>query len=83
MNSRYIKLSLAALAIFLVTLACEFSFSSAEVENLRLARDEAGQQTTTQFEPADTVTSLHCALGGEGSGTGVATNPCEWWLASV
>lgn len=54
MNPRYFKLSLAVLAIFLVTLACEFSFSSAEVENVRLARDEAGQQTTTQFEPTDT-----------------------------
>jgi hypothetical protein len=54
MNSRTFKLSLAVLAIFLVTLACEFSFSSAKVENLRLARDEAGQQTTTQFVPTDT-----------------------------
>ncbi len=54
MNPRNFKLSLAVLAIFLVTIACEFSFSSANVENLRLARDEAGQQTTTQFEPTDT-----------------------------
>lgn len=54
MNTRYFKLSLAVLAIFLVTLACEFGFSSASVDNLRLARDEAGQQATTQFDPGDT-----------------------------
>lgn len=54
MKLRYFKLSLAILAIFLVTLACEFSFSSAKVDNLRLARDEAGQQATTQFAPGDT-----------------------------
>lgn len=54
MNPRYFKLFLAILAIFLVTLACSFNFSTAKVENLRLAQDQAGQQTTTQFAAGDT-----------------------------
>jgi hypothetical protein len=54
MNPRIFKLFLAALSVLLVTLACEFSFSSASIENVRLALDESGQQTTTEFEPTDT-----------------------------
>lgn len=54
MNTRKMKLSFAVLAVLLATLACQFGFSTAKVENLRLAKDEAGQQTTTQFEPTDT-----------------------------
>lgn len=54
MKPRLLKLFLAVLSVLLVTLACEFSFSSASVDNVRLARDEAGQQAITQFEPTDT-----------------------------
>jgi hypothetical protein len=54
MNPRNIRLSAAILVVLLAGLACQFSFSTAEVENLRLAQDEAGQQATTQFNPGDT-----------------------------
>jgi hypothetical protein len=54
MNPRNFKLILAVLVVLLAGLACQFSFSTAEVENLRLAKDEAGQQATTQFTPSDT-----------------------------
>jgi hypothetical protein len=48
--------------LFLVTgmlvlagIACSFSFSTAKIENVRLARDESGNDRTETFGPADTV----------------------------
>jgi hypothetical protein len=54
MNQRYFKLFFVILALALASLACEFAFSSASAENVRLAQDQAGQQATTQFQPGDT-----------------------------
>jgi hypothetical protein len=54
MHLRKLKLSLAALSLILVALACQFSFSTAKIENVRLAKDQEGQQATTQFAPSDT-----------------------------
>lgn len=48
------KLSLAFLMLSLAAIACSFSFSSAKVENVRLASDEAGAFTTTTFGQEDT-----------------------------
>lgn len=39
----------------LATLACEFSFSTANIKDIRLATDQDGNNTTTTFAPNDTV----------------------------
>jgi outer membrane usher protein FimD/PapC len=54
MSKRLFWLSMALAALMFSILACSFSFSSAEVENLRLAKDQEGAQATTQFSPEDT-----------------------------
>ncbi len=41
--------------MLLATLACEFDFSTANLANVRLASDEAGNNRTTIFAPDDTV----------------------------
>ncbi len=54
MNKQRLSLGGIALALGLAILACQFQFSTAQVKNLRLARDKEGNQPTTQFEPQDT-----------------------------
>jgi len=54
MHQRNFKLFLAVLILVAASLACQLAFSTAKVENLRLAQDETGQQTTAQFNPEDT-----------------------------
>lgn len=54
MKQRYFKLFFAVLVLAAASLACQLAFSTANVDNLRIAQDEAGQQTTTQFDPEDT-----------------------------
>lgn len=55
MNKRTVQASVIVLALVVSILACSFSFSSAEVQNLRLTKDEAGTQTTTQFNYDDNI----------------------------
>jgi hypothetical protein len=54
MHQRNFKLFFAVLALAVASLACQLAFSTANVENLRVTQDEAGEQTTAQFEPEDT-----------------------------
>ncbi len=42
-------------ALIIATLACSFNFSTANIENARLARDTDGQNQTTVFVPDETV----------------------------
>lgn len=54
---KYLKspLSLVIGMLVLAGIACSFSFSTAKIENVRLARDEAGNDRTDTFAPTDTV----------------------------
>lgn len=53
MHKRFVSFVAIILALTFSILACEFSFSTAKIENLRTARDEDGNQPTTQFDPQD------------------------------
>lgn len=54
---RYLKspLFLVMGMLVLASIACSFSFSTANIENVRLARDEAGSDRTETFAPTDTI----------------------------
>lgn len=54
MSKRMFQMSMVLAALMFSILACSFSFSTAKVENARLAKDKDGAQTTTQFSPEDT-----------------------------
>jgi hypothetical protein len=49
MCRKQIYLGTAVFSLFLASLACNFLVSTAKVDNLRLARDENGVQTTSTF----------------------------------
>jgi len=53
MQKRFVSFVAIILALTFSILACQVSFSTAKVENLRMARDEEGNQPTTQFDPQD------------------------------
>ncbi|MCC6958123.1 MAG: hypothetical protein IT316_15080 [Anaerolineales bacterium] len=53
MKRRFLMIGLVILSLAASALACSFSFSSAKVENLRLASDEAGANPTTTFGQED------------------------------
>jgi hypothetical protein len=53
MQKRFVSFVAIILALTFSILACQISFSTAKVENLRMARDEEGNQPTTQFDPQD------------------------------
>lgn len=53
MNRRTIQAGMIVLALMLASLACSFNFSSASVDNVRMAKDQEGTQATTQFNPED------------------------------
>lgn len=53
MNKRTFLMAAVILVLVLASLACSFNFSTAAVENLRMAKDEGGSQATTQFAPTD------------------------------
>jgi hypothetical protein len=55
MNKRTIQAGVVGLALVLSVLACSLSFSSAEVQNLRMARDQEGAQTVSQFNHDDKI----------------------------
>jgi hypothetical protein len=46
MDTRQLRWAVGVVVLALVTLACNFSFSTAKVEDVRLARDEEGDQET-------------------------------------
>jgi hypothetical protein len=46
---------LVLLLLLLASLACGGSFSTANISDAYLSRDDAGQQTTTVFSPTDTT----------------------------
>ncbi len=49
-----LKFGLAISALWIASIACSFSISSAKVANLRLAKDEHGETTLTTFGQEDT-----------------------------
>ncbi|HFD39519.1 MAG TPA: hypothetical protein ENJ31_06685 [Anaerolineae bacterium] len=51
------QIGLAAAVVILAMLACSFSASTANIQNARMARDEAGNDPTTVFAPTDV---FHC-----------------------
>jgi len=54
MYRKQIHLVLIISLLFTASLACSFSVSTAKIDNLRLSRDENGEQTTTTFGQKDT-----------------------------
>jgi serine protease Do len=54
MNRRHIRLFMTFGAVFLLLTACEFSASTANISDVILAKDEAGTQPATTFEPEET-----------------------------
>lgn len=74
-SARLILLLLSAL----VLVACEFSASTANIESAILARDEAGSQPTTSFEPNETF-YLIVDLANAPDDTTVKT---VWYAADV
>lgn len=55
MNHRSIRLLAFVFALALAALACSFSFNNAEVQNLRVAKDQDGNTTSTQFKPEEDI----------------------------
>jgi hypothetical protein len=53
MYRKQIYLGLAIMSLVGAALACNFLVSTAKIENLRMARDEQGEQTTTAFGQQD------------------------------
>jgi hypothetical protein len=54
MYRKQIHLSLAVISLIAAALACNFLVSTAKIDNVRLARDEKGEQATTSFGQQDT-----------------------------
>lgn len=65
-------LFLVASMMILATMACEFSFSTANINNVRLANNEDANNTTTSFSPEDTV-YVHFDLRNAPDDTTVST----------
>ncbi|WP_298008136.1 MULTISPECIES: hypothetical protein [Anaerolinea] len=51
MNKTRIQILIAALVLMLVTLACEFSASTAKIQEVWMSTDDAGEQRTTVYAP--------------------------------
>lgn len=58
MYRRQFHLGLVIFSLIAASLACNFLASTAKTANVRLARDEKGEQTTTAFDPTDTFYML-------------------------
>lgn len=54
MNQRILKIIMAVLVLMAVSLACEFSASTAKINSATMALDNEGTQPTTTFAPSDT-----------------------------
>lgn len=68
------------LLLVLATLACGGSFSTANISEAYLSRDDAGQQTTTVFAPTDTTFYCQVQLSNAPDGT---TLKAVWTAVSV
>lgn len=79
MKRRYFVLLLSLLLVVLSLTACEFSASTANIENITLAKDEAGTQPTTSFEPSETF-YLVVNLANAPDDTSVKTS---WYAVDV
>ncbi len=55
MKNKQWLLSLVLLAVLLVSAACSFSASTANIKQVKMARDSEGSQATTTFAPTDTT----------------------------
>ena len=53
MYRRQFHLGFALFSLLAAALACNFLASTAKIENVRMARDEGGEQTTTTFDQKD------------------------------
>ena len=53
MYRKQIQIGLAGLSLLAAALACSFLVSTAKIDNVRMARDESGEQTTTTFGQQD------------------------------
>ena len=53
MSKKFFQFLLPVMILLLVTLACGFSVSSANIEDLQMARDPDGLETTTVFNQDD------------------------------
>lgn len=51
MKKNRVQILMAVLVLLLVTLACEFSASTAKIQEVWMSTDEAGEQRTTTFAP--------------------------------
>ena len=58
MNHKMSKIALVLIVLALVSLACEFSASTARIAGVQMARDAEGTQPTTDFTPEDTFFAL-------------------------
>jgi serine protease Do len=54
MTTKHLRWAMGVGVLAAVTLACNFSFSTAKVEEVKLARDENGEQATRVFLPDET-----------------------------
>jgi hypothetical protein len=52
-KNRFFQGAVILLALVLASVACSFNFSTANVENVRMARDPDGADATNQFNPQD------------------------------
>jgi hypothetical protein len=50
-----------------VAVACNFSASTANISDLKVARDEAGTQQTSSFEPSNTVYAVATVSNAPGA----------------
>lgn len=71
---------LALCLLILASLACGGSFSTANISEAYLSRDDAGQQTTTVFSPTDTTFYCQVQLSNAPDST---TLKAVWTAVSV
>jgi len=48
------RVMLVLVVLLAAALACEFSFSSAKIDNAKMTTDEAGKTKTSTYQPGDT-----------------------------
>ena len=54
MKKQHLKIILALIALIIAALACDFSFTTANIADAQMARDPEGNNPTTVFSPDDT-----------------------------
>jgi hypothetical protein len=58
MNAKRWNLVCALAIVLAATLACKFSFTTANISGLKISKDEKGGSTTSIFNPPDTIYAL-------------------------